>query len=112
MMSEWQRLKEMSDQDFEFEKLDNFDRSAKKYESAMLNDPAVAYGSREMDLAMMLLFGGFSSEVFIRYDELFPLTENWKERVSLWQLYYLLVHLNLFGSGYLSRVQDILRMYT
>jgi diguanylate cyclase (GGDEF)-like protein len=36
MMSEWQRLKEMSDQDFEFEKLDNFDRSAKKYESAML----------------------------------------------------------------------------
>lgn len=79
---------------------------------AVLIDPAVAYAPREMDLAMMSLFGGFPSEVVETYHELFPVTENWENRVSLWQLYYLLVHLNLFGSGYLSRVQEILKSYT
>lgn len=76
-----------------------------------LIDPAVAFGSREMDLAMMHLFGGFSEEVFKLYNEIFPLENGWKTRISLWQLYYLLVHLNLFGSGYLSRVQQIVKMF-
>ena len=78
----------------------------------VLIDPAVAYAPREMDLGMMLLFGGFSSEVFERYNEIFPMAPGWEERVPLWQLYYLLVHLNLFGSGYLGRVRDIFRRYT
>ncbi len=78
----------------------------------VLIDPAVAYAPREMDIGMMSLFGGFSSEVFERYNELLPLALGWEERVPIWQLYYLLVHLNLFGSGYLGRVQDILRRYT
>ena len=76
-----------------------------------LIDPAVAFAPREMDLAMMQLFGGFSEEVFRLYDEIFPLENNWKNRIPLWQLYYLLVHLNLFGSGYLSRVQRIVGSY-
>lgn len=80
--------------------------------SPVLIDPAIAFAPREMDLAMMQLFGGFPSEVFSSYDEIFPLTENWKERLPLWQLYYLLVHLNLFGSGYLSQVQQILKSYS
>jgi len=78
----------------------------------VLIDPAVAYAPREMDLAMMQLFGGFPSEVTSIYNEIFPITENWKERVSLWQLYYLLAHLNLFGGSYLSQVQSILKRYT
>lgn len=78
----------------------------------ILIDPAVAYGSREMDLAMMRLFGGFSEEIFNHYEAIFPLKPNWEERMPLWQLYYLLVHLNLFGSGYLRRVKDVLSKYS
>ncbi|SDL71398.1 hypothetical protein SAMN04488034_10945 [Salinimicrobium catena] len=76
-----------------------------------LIDPAVSYGPREMDLAMMKLFGGFPEEVFSVYNELFPLQPNFEERVALWQLYYLLVHLNIFGSSYLPQVKEILRQY-
>jgi fructosamine-3-kinase len=77
-----------------------------------LIDPAVAYAPREMDLAMMQLFGGFPSVVFIKYNERFPLEENWKGRIKLWQLYYLLVHLNLFGSGYFHQVRSIVNEYS
>lgn len=77
-----------------------------------LIDPAVAYGPREMDLAMMKLFGGFPEEVFSLYDSIFPLEPKFEERIELWQLYYLLVHLNIFGSSYLPQVKNILRRYS
>lgn len=76
-----------------------------------LIDPAISYGPREMDLAMMKLFGGFSKKIFSSYNNHFPLPEGFNKRVSLWQLYYLLVHLNLFGTGYLNSVKRILREY-
>jgi len=78
----------------------------------VLIDPAVSYAPREMDLAMMQLFGGFSNEVFKKYDAIFPLKKNWEERINLWQLYYLLVHLNLFGTSYLSSVNSIVKKYS
>lgn len=77
----------------------------------VLIDPAVSFASREMDLAMMQLFGGFPAEVFEVYDENFPLEYDWQHRTSLWQLYYLVVHLNLFGAGYLHQVEAVLRKY-
>lgn len=77
-----------------------------------LIDPAVSFGPREMDLAMMKLFGGFDSSIFDKYNELFPLRANWKNRIEVWQLYYLLVHLNLFGPGYLQGVENIVRKYS
>ena len=77
-----------------------------------LIDPAISYGSREMDIAMMQLFGGFSEEIFNTYHEIFPFTNNWKDRISLWQLYYLLVHLNLFGAGYFLQVNTIIKQYS
>ena len=77
-----------------------------------LIDPAVCYGPREMDLAMMKLFGGFPAEVFQVYHSHFPLQEGWEQRIPLWQLYYLLVHLNIFGSSYLSQVQGIIRRFS
>jgi len=80
--------------------------------SPVLIDPAVCYGPREMDIAIMHLFGGFPSKVFSIYNEVFPLTKNWETRTSLWQLYYLLVHLNLFGAGYLPQVKQIVKQYT
>ncbi|WP_103072380.1 fructosamine kinase family protein [Aquimarina sediminis] len=76
-----------------------------------LIDPAVAYAPREMDIGMMHLFGGFDSTLFQVYNENFPLADNWKERLPIWQLYYLLVHLNLFGSSYYNRVKEIVESY-
>lgn len=78
----------------------------------VLIDPAVAFAPREMDLAMMKLFGGFPKEVFNIYDSIFPMKLDWQGRISLWQLYYLLVHLNLFGIGYLSRVKSTVSKYS
>ena len=79
---------------------------------AVLIDPAVAFAPREMDIAMMKLFGGFTEEVFIHYNSLYPLVTGWEERIKLWQLYYLLVHLNLFGASYLPQVKSIISKYS
>ena len=76
-----------------------------------LIDPAVYGGHREMDLAMMQLFGGFGARVFSAYAEAFPLSPGHRERVALYQLYPLLVHLNLFGGSYLSSVQRAVQQY-
>lgn len=76
-----------------------------------LIDPAVAFAPREMDIAMMKLFGGFNDHLFHTYNEIFPLRENWQYRIDLWQLYYLLVHLNIFGAGYRPPVTSILNKY-
>lgn len=76
-----------------------------------LIDPAVYGGHREMDLAMMRLFGGFSQRTFEAYAEAFPLASGHEERVSLWQLYPLLVHVNLFGGSYVSRLAAALERY-
>lgn len=77
-----------------------------------LIDPAVAFAPREMDVAMMKLFGGFDPLVFEHYHAIFPMAEGWEGRMDIWQLYYLLVHLNLFGRGYLSRVNTIVGNYS
>jgi fructosamine-3-kinase len=74
-----------------------------------LIDPAAYGGHREIDLAMMRLFGGFGSRVFDAYDEAWPLTEGHEHRVPLYQLYPLLVHVNLFGGGYVGQVARALR---
>ena len=76
-----------------------------------LIDPAAYGGHREIDLAMMELFGGFGPRVFAAYAEAFPLTPGHAERVPLCQLYPLLVHVNLFGGGYLESVRRVLRAY-
>jgi len=65
-----------------------------------LIDPAVYGGHREIDLAMMRLFGGFGPRVFSAYREAWPLADGHEGRVPLYQLYPLLVHVNLFGGGY------------
>ncbi len=77
-----------------------------------LIDPAVSYSPREMDIAMMHLFGGFDPQLFEAYHEIFPLQKRWKQRISLFQLYYLLVHLNLFGSSYYTSVKRIIESYS
>lgn len=77
----------------------------------VLIDPAVYFGHREMDLAMTRLFGGFSPIFYDAYNSCFPLEYGWQERTDLCNLYPLLVHVNLFGGGYLTQVEQILRRY-
>ena len=60
---------------------------------------------------MMRLFGGFGSRVFEAYEEVYPLAPDAEERVSLYQLYPLLVHLNLFGGGYAGSVRGAVHRY-
>lgn len=76
-----------------------------------LIDPAVYGGHREIDLAMMRLFGGFSARVFASYHEAHPLAPGHEDRIALYQLYPLLVHAALFGASYLGSVDRALRTY-
>jgi len=76
-----------------------------------LIDPAAYGGHREMDLAMMHLFGGFSDTVFDAYAEAWPLAPGAADRVELHQLYPLLVHVNLFGGHYVDSARRILERY-
>jgi protein-ribulosamine 3-kinase len=70
-----------------------------------LIDPAVYYGHREVDLAFSKLFGGFEQRFYDSYHESFPLEPGFEQRVDLYNLYPLLVHLNLFGSSYLPPIE-------
>lgn len=79
--------------------------------SACLIDPAVYYGHREMDLAFTRLFGGFDPEFYFAYHEHYPLQAGWEFRSDIFNLYPLLVHVNLFGRSYLPAVERTLRHY-
>ena len=76
-----------------------------------LIDPATYFGHSEVDIAMSKLFGGFGQSFYDSYHEIIPKDEFTKIRIELYQLYYLLVHLNLFGSSYYGSVKNILRKY-
>ena len=76
-----------------------------------LIDPAVYFGFREMDLAMMKSFGGFDTSVFKHYHEFFPLENGFEKRVDICNLYPWLVHVNLFGGQYPLKVQAIMKPF-
>jgi len=75
-------------------------------------DPAVYYGLREADLAMTELFGRLPQKFYDVYQEVFPMNSGYEERKDLFNLYHVLNHLNIFGSSYLSSVQQIVKRYT
>ena len=79
--------------------------------NAVVFDPAVFYGHREAEIAFTRLFGGFSGAFYAAYLNAWPLQPGWEERIDLFNLYPLTVHLNLFGSGYLPEIQSILRRF-
>lgn len=70
-------------------------------------DPAVYFGHREMDLAMTRLFGGFSADFYQGYESEYPLAPGFEERISLCNLYPILVHANLFGGSYSRQAEAI-----
>ena len=71
-------------------------------------DPAAYYGDRETDLAMTELFGGFPEAFYAAYREAWPLAEGYESRKALYNLYHVLNHLNLFGSGYLRQAERMI----
>jgi protein-ribulosamine 3-kinase len=71
-------------------------------------DPAVYFGDREADLAMTELFGGFGSDFYAAYNDVWPLDAGYTVRRDLYNLYHILNHLNLFGSGYLNQAQNLM----
>ncbi len=76
-----------------------------------LIDPATYRGHSMVDIAMSKLFGSFGPDFFNAYHEIIPKSEHYNEQVELYQLYFLLVHLNMFGSGYYSSVSTILKKF-
>jgi fructosamine-3-kinase len=77
-----------------------------------LIDPAAYGGHREVDLAMLQLFGAPSPRTLAAYEEVAPLAAGHEERVALYQLFPLLVHAALFGGGYAASVERAAHRYT
>lgn len=71
-------------------------------------DPAVYYGDREADIAMTELFGGFGRDFYAAYDEAWPLDVGYAQRKTLYNLYHILNHYNLFGGGYGSQAETMI----
>lgn len=76
-----------------------------------LIDPAAHGGHREVDLATLRVFGGPSERCFEAYDEAQPLADGWQERIALWQLEIVLLHVALFGGSYAGQATALAQRY-
>ncbi len=76
-----------------------------------LIDPSAYGGHREVDLAMLRLFGAPSEDVFDAYLDVGPLADGWEERIGLYQLLPLLVHALLFGGSYRAAAERMAARY-
>ncbi|WP_035512852.1 fructosamine kinase family protein [Halalkalibacillus halophilus] len=76
-----------------------------------LIDPSFLYGDRHFELAFIELFGGFEKEFCLAYESYYPVENYYKDVKEIYQLFYLLVHLNMFGEAYGSSVDRILSKY-
>lgn len=77
-----------------------------------LIDPAIVQGDRHFELAFTELFGGFSNDFYMAYQQVFPIDPSYTDTKQIYQLFYLLVHLNIFGEMYGPQVDRILNTYT
>lgn len=90
--------------------MDNgFIEGSAEQEQPVIFDPALYYGDRETDLAMTELFGGFSQDFYQSYNEAWPLDEGYAQRKTLYNLYHILNHANLFGSSYLNQAISMMQ---
>ncbi len=74
----------------------------------VIYDPACYYGDREADIAMTELFGGFSADFYSAYNQSLALDAGYLTRKTLYNLYHILNHLNLFGGGYLHQAESMI----
>jgi fructosamine-3-kinase len=72
-------------------------------------DPATYYGDREVDIAMTELFGGFPAAFYRGYNQVWALEEGYQQRKTLYNLYHILNHFNLFGGGYASQANQMIQ---
>ncbi|MEC7984638.1 MAG: fructosamine kinase family protein [Myxococcota bacterium] len=77
-----------------------------RYGEPYFIDPAPYWGHRELDLAMMELFGNFHPRTFVAYGNAHPLQSGWEKRRGFYQLYYLLAHINLHGKTWLPSLES------
>jgi len=77
----------------------------------VLIDPASYFADREMEFAIITMFGGFSHRFFSAYNEVNSLPTDWQQRNKLYQLYHVLNHYYLFGGGYQSQALNIVKSY-
>jgi fructosamine-3-kinase len=75
---------------------------------AVIFDPAAYFGDREVDLAMTQLFGSFPANFYSAYNEVYPLSSGYSQRRTLYNLYHILNHFNLFGGGYESQANQMI----
>ena len=76
-----------------------------------LIDPAACGGHREIDLAMLRLFGWPGERFLAAFQEVAPLADGWRDRIDLYQLLPLLVHTEMFGGGYAAQAERAARRY-
>ncbi len=74
----------------------------------VIYDPACYYGDHEIDLAMLELFGNPGKQFFETYHQHFPIHQGYEKRKTLYNLYHILNHANLFGGGYLSQAETMM----
>ncbi len=72
-------------------------------------DPATYYGDREVDIAMTELFGGFPSAFYQGYNQQWQLDSGYQQRKTIYNLYHILNHFNIFGGGYASQAQRMIQ---
>ncbi len=82
-----------------------------KFGQPCLIDPAVYFGFREVEIAFSQLFGRFGERFYSAYNEVNALDDGFNERIDLWNLNPILVHINLFGSSYLHSFESILKKF-
>jgi protein-ribulosamine 3-kinase len=75
----------------------------------VIYDPAIYYGDRETDLAMTHLFNGFNADFYHAYQANYPLSEGHEVRHTLYNLYHILNHFNLFGGGYGQQAHSMMQ---
>ncbi|MEY4383140.1 MAG: hypothetical protein RI995_682 [Bacteroidota bacterium] len=78
---------------------------------ATLVDPTCYFGFREAEIAFTTMFGGFDESFYGAYHEVFPLEKGFHTRIPYYNLYHLLVHVNLFGEGYIPTIETILKPF-
>lgn len=82
--------------------------AADSQNNPVIFDPACYYGDRETDIAMTELFGGFGREFYAVYQDYYPLDSGYNVRKTLYNLYHIINHLNLFGGAYLHRAEAMI----
>ena len=75
----------------------------------VIYDPAVYCGDRETDIAMTHLFGGFTADFYAAYESILPLAAGHEVRRTLYNLYHILNHFNLFGGGYGQQAHSMMQ---